>query len=85
MQNILHDLEEDYDPYYSRYGVPDSNLDTNQPARSGWDSRMRREDWGETSMVDSAKTYTFDIEGHTIVSQDDQNAEGVNMEETELN
>ena len=30
MQNILHDLEEDYDPYYSRYGVPGSNLDTNR-------------------------------------------------------
>lgn len=27
--NTLHDLEEDYDPYYSRYGVPGSNLDTN--------------------------------------------------------
>jgi len=32
MQNIFHDLEEDYDPYYTRYnhGIPGSTLDINE-------------------------------------------------------
>ncbi len=28
MKSILHDLEEDYDPRYSIYGIPGSNADT---------------------------------------------------------
>ena len=35
---------------------------------------MRREVGSETGMVDSVKIYTFDIEGHTIVSQEDRDA-----------
>ena len=30
MKSILHDLEEDYDPYYSRHGVSGSNAETCQ-------------------------------------------------------
>ena len=32
---------------------------------------MLGKDWSEASMVNSAKTYTFDIEGHTIISSDE--------------
>lgn len=28
MTDIINDLEEDYDPYYSQHGIPGSNADT---------------------------------------------------------